>query len=95
MTQCIQKTFSFARHFSREVAVDFKAGRISSNGGSLLLREVDKRVNLIERFTAYFQDGRNPKLIHHQLQEMIAQRVYVWRWVMKTSMTMSNCDTIR
>ena len=41
MTECIQKTFGFAAHFSRRVQSEFTAGRVSSDGGALLLREAD------------------------------------------------------
>src|SRR5437660_7076600 len=76
MTQCTQSSFSFARHFSRKVAADFQAGTITSHGGGLLLREVDQRINLIQLFTACFQDHRDQTQIEHKLQELIAQRVY-------------------
>src|SRR5437660_1620528 len=76
MTQCTQSSFSFARHFSRKVAADFQAGTITSHGGGLLLREVEQRINLIPRFAACFQDHRDQDQIEHELQEMIAQRIY-------------------
>jgi hypothetical protein len=38
MTECTQETFGFAAHFSRRVQSEFTAGRVSSDGGALLLR---------------------------------------------------------
>jgi hypothetical protein len=59
MTECIQETFSFTAHFSRRVEAGFTAGRVSSDGGALLLREVDRKVNLLGRLAGCFSDGRD------------------------------------
>ena len=56
MTQCNPVRFGFARHFSREVKGDFAGGAISSDGGALLLREADRRLNLLKRFAGCFQE---------------------------------------
>jgi hypothetical protein len=76
MTECIQSRFGFAKHFSREVVGEFSGGRMSSDGGALLLREVDQKMNLLPRFSQCFLDGRNPDLIEHSVEQMLAQRVY-------------------
>jgi len=41
MSDCIQQTFLFASCGKRRVEADFKGGEVSSDGGLLLLREVD------------------------------------------------------
>ncbi len=76
MTECNQETFSFTAHFSRRVEAGFTAGQVSSDGGALLLREVDRKIDLLDRLTACFTDGRSPLLVKHRLTEMLAQRVY-------------------
>ena len=76
MTECNQVSFGFARHFSREVKADFAGGAISSDGGALLLRQADRRLNLLQRLAACFQDARDPRYVVHQLPEMVRQRVY-------------------
>jgi hypothetical protein len=76
MTECKQVHFSFAPHFSHKVQADFAGGQISSDGGALLLREVERRVDVIGRFSACFRDQRHPSYILHEVQEMIGQRVY-------------------
>lgn len=76
MTECSQESFEFAGHFSRRVGADFTAERLSGDGGSVLLREVDRRIGLLRRFAGCFKDGRNPVLIQHELEEMVRQRVY-------------------
>ncbi len=76
MTECSQETFSFAPHFSRRVEAGFTAGQVSSDGGALLLRQADRRINLLGRLAGCFSDGRSPLLITHPLSEMLAQRIY-------------------
>ena len=75
-TECNQESFSFTVHFSRRVEAEFSAGRVSSDGGALLLREADRRINLLGRVAGCFSDGRAPLLIKHRLSEMLAQRIY-------------------
>ena len=76
MTECTQKTFAFTAHFSRRVEAGFTAGQVSTDGGALLLREVDGRINLLGRLAGCFSDSRSPLLVKHQLAEMLAQRIY-------------------
>jgi hypothetical protein len=58
------------------VEAEFSAGRVSSDGGALLLREADLRINLLGRLASCFIDGRSPLLVKHRLSEMLAQRIY-------------------
>ena len=76
MTECNQEVFSFAAHFSRRVEASFTAGQVSSDGGALLLRQADRKINLLRRVAACFTDRRWPLLVQHQLSEMLAQRIY-------------------
>ena len=54
----------------------FDGGTISSDGGAFLLRETDKRLNLLPRLATCFLDGRNQNLVEHTIQEMLSQRIY-------------------
>ena len=76
MTQCTQSNFEFQAHFSRDVVARFDGGTISSEGGSLLLRQTDQRLNLLTRFGGCFLDGREQDRIEHSILEMVSQRVY-------------------
>ena len=58
------------------MSAQFDGGVISSDGGALLLREVDRRINLLPRLADCFEDRRDPNLIEHQVGELLAQRVY-------------------
>jgi hypothetical protein len=76
MTECNQKSFQFEGHFSRQVTAQFDGGQQTSDAGGLLLRETDRRLNLLPRFAACFVDGRDAQRIDHPVQEMVSQRVY-------------------
>ena len=54
----------------------FDGGTISSDGGALLLRQTDQRLNLLPRLAECFLDGRNPEQIEHSMLEMLSQRIY-------------------
>jgi hypothetical protein len=76
MTECTPSSFGFEAHFSRDVVARFDGGTMSSDGGALLLRETDRRLNLLSRLAACFDDYRSPWLISHPVEELVAQRVY-------------------
>src|SRR3954463_7603086 len=76
MTQCTQSHFEFKGHFSQQGVARFDGGTISSDGGSLLLRGTDRRLNLLPRFAACFLDGRAQGRVEHSVLEMVSQRVY-------------------
>jgi hypothetical protein len=54
----------------------FDGGAITSDGGGLLLREVDQRLGLLVRLAECFSDYRNPNSIEHDVRALVAQRVY-------------------
>jgi hypothetical protein len=58
------------------VVADFSGGRISSDGGALLLRELNSQYNFIENFSECFTDYRDPVKTEHSVTELIAQRIY-------------------
>ena len=54
----------------------FDGGRISSDAGGLLLRETERLTGIIHQFASCFTDHRDPELIEHTVEELVAQRVY-------------------
>lgn len=73
--ECNQFGFGFHPLNRREMRVQFDGGAITSDGGGLLLREVEKRTRILRQF-ACFTDYRNPDLIGHTVEELVAQRAY-------------------
>jgi hypothetical protein len=76
MTQCTQDSFQFEAHFSREVVARFDGGAVTSDAGALLLREVDRRIDLLSRLAGCFDDHRDGRYVRHGVRQMVAQRVY-------------------
>jgi Transposase DDE domain group 1 len=77
MTECNQERFEFAgTSGTRQIVAEFSGGTITSDAGSVLLKETDARMNLLARFSQCFTDRRSPLLIEHTLEQMLRQRVY-------------------
>jgi Transposase DDE domain group 1 len=76
MTHCNEEQFLFSTGSSREVIAEFNGGTITSDGGSMLLQETDKRMNLLGRFSGCFLDGRDAVKIEHSVEQMMKQRIY-------------------
>ena len=75
-TECNPKQYEFHALGSRDVVGCFDGGRITSDGGGLLLREVDARIGLMSRLGACFLDYRNAESVEHSVRSLVAQRVY-------------------
>src|SRR5437879_1447586 len=60
----------------KPVHVDFSGGRLSSDGGLVLLAHLAQRLRLCERVAACITDPRLPERVQHPLQALIQQRVY-------------------
>ncbi len=74
--QCTQSEFDFGKHFRRQITARFDGGPISSDGGAMLLREVERRLRVISRLAGCFQDHRDPERIEHSVTQLLAQRLY-------------------
>ncbi|ACK70851.1 transposase IS1380 family protein [Gloeothece citriformis PCC 7424] len=60
----------------KEVLVNFDGGRITSNGGIVLIAELDKKLKITHRFANCFQDYRNLSYINYSVHQLLAQRIY-------------------
>ncbi len=60
----------------RQVVADFSGGALSTDGGALLLRQVDAHLGLTQTLAQCFADGRNPIWVDHSVPQMLAQRLY-------------------
>ena len=75
-TQCSGEQREFHPLGRRSVTGRFDGGRISSDAGGVLLREVDKRTGVTARVSKCFVDYRNPASVEHNVQELVSQRLY-------------------
>lgn len=75
-TECSAETYSFGQLERRQVVADFSGGQISSDGGLILVAELDRHCRISERVAACFTDHREPGRVQHELQDLVAQRLY-------------------
>ena len=66
----------FESLFSKEVIADFTGGRITSDAGGLLLREVDQRYRLTEKAARCLRDSREAHKVKHDFLTLVRQRMF-------------------
>ena len=76
MTECREQRWLFQELGNRKVEVDFGGGYLSSDGGGLILREVERHSGLLRDFSECFIDYRDPRYIEHSVQELVSQRIH-------------------
>jgi hypothetical protein len=59
----------------KTVVVKFDGGLLSSDGGILVLREVEQRLRVADRLAACIEDPRSPEQITHSLADIIRFRL--------------------
>ena len=74
-TECSAEQLEFHGLGRRKVIGRFDGGRISSDGGGVLLRETEQRTHILKRLAECFIDYRDPELIEHSVESLIKQRV--------------------
>ena len=75
MAACITQ-LSLEFHPTVPITVPFDAPQISSDGGVVLLRQMDERLGLSERLAALLPDEREARKIRHARREQVRQRLY-------------------
>ncbi len=76
MTECNQQPLLFSSLKARKIQADFDGGAITSDAGALLLREVDRRIGLIDAITDSIPDPRDSAKTTHDLRTLLAQRIF-------------------
>ncbi len=75
-TECSAKLVEFEAVERRAVVAGFDGGDITSNGGALLLGQVDRGLGLVRRFAQCFSDRRDPRYVEHQVETLLGQRIF-------------------
>jgi Transposase DDE domain group 1 len=74
-TDCNPQQLEFQGVGRRTVVAAFDGGTLTSDGGLLLLSEVERRRGILRHFAACFRDQRNPAYVEHSVEELVRQRV--------------------
>src|ERR1700680_2321916 len=66
----------FQLSFNSSLRVDFQGARVTSDGGLLVVRELDERLRLSELVDRHLSDSRRGKNIQLPLAELLRQSIY-------------------
>lgn len=75
-TECQTQLFELQPLGRRDVVAEFTGGTITSDAGGVLLREVEARTGLLERFASCFDDHRHPDKVAHPVADLLKQRIF-------------------
>lgn len=75
-TECKREKLEFQPCGPRQVVGEFNGGTITSDGGLLLLQEVEARRKIIRQFAESFTDHRDQGKIEHTVVELLSQRIF-------------------
>ncbi|NGM37992.1 MULTISPECIES: IS1380 family transposase [Methylobacterium] len=67
--------FAFPSVRGRKLTAAFDGGRLTSDGGVLLLAQAARRLGIAEKLAAVIPDGRDPSRVVHPLPEIVLARI--------------------
>ncbi|MCZ0941516.1 MAG: transposase, partial [Gammaproteobacteria bacterium] len=76
MAKRYQNAIRFSRSKNRVVEAEFTGAEVTSNGGAMLLAEVDRRLGLTQAAADAIGDDRRPRSVVHATRDIIRQRTY-------------------
>ena len=76
MPNCTVPQAPFPKLGRRTIDVRFDGGDVSSDGGLLLLRQVEQRLGLLKAVAKVLPDPRDPALVEHTTEQLLRQRVF-------------------
>jgi Transposase DDE domain group 1 len=75
MTECIDEPLHFSRIGPKAVIADFNGGRLTTDAGALLLRELGQKLGLFDALDRVIPDPRWLPIVVHDQKAMLAQRI--------------------
>lgn len=76
MAICTAEQLSFPSISRKNVQADFQGGDVSSDGGVLLLRQMDRRLKLTTQRAARLPEAREPNACDHTMLNLLRQRTH-------------------
>ena len=62
--------------FGKKVQIYFQGGQISSGAGVLFLREMEKKIRLIDRIASTIPEWRHQGYVKYNITQLLTQRVF-------------------
>jgi hypothetical protein len=84
--------FDLSSVCKKPIEISFTAEKISSDGGLLLLREIEGRNGILQSIANCIQEDRHPGYIKHSKNSMLTQRVFQ---IAAGYEDANDCDTLR
>lgn len=75
MTKCNRDKMEFPACNGKKIEVEFVDEAITSDGGAILLREMDRKLKLTSQLAEVIPEYREPARVKHSIASMIKQRV--------------------
>src|ERR1039458_9203187 len=60
----------------KPLEISFSAEKVSTDGGLLLLKEVENHIGIIDAVASFIKDSRHQSYVGHSVKELVAQRVF-------------------
>ena len=75
-TECTLKQLELQGLGRRKITITNDADVATSDGGLILLHQIEKKYCIISRLASCFKDRRNPGRIEHTVFQLLSQRIY-------------------
>lgn len=75
MSESSVESFLFPAVGGKKLAAAFDGGRLTSDGGVMLLAAVERRIGIAQRLAALIADPRNPSLVTHSVADILRARM--------------------
>jgi hypothetical protein len=69
-------TFPFPAVGRKKITAAFDGGRLSSDGGVMLLAQAERRLGIAERLARFIPDRRDPGRVTHVIPDMLRARIF-------------------
>ena len=69
-------TFPFPAIGRKKITAAFDGGRLSSDGGVMLLAQAERRLGIAERLARFIPDRRTPERVKHTIPGMLRARIF-------------------
>ena len=84
--------FTLSSVCKKPIEMSFSAEKISSDGGLLLLREIEAQNSILQSITNCIKEDRHPGYVKHSISSMLTQRVFQ---IAAGYEDANDCDTLR
>ncbi len=71
-----KQTYELLQIKNKKIELQQTGEQTSSDGGLLLLKEVEEQIKLIEDLATCIKDKRDQRYIHHELYSLLTQRIF-------------------